>query len=45
MNETRRGDRGRQRKSANWAVVMTILILSALAMLGAIWLVVRSGKL
>jgi hypothetical protein len=35
----------RQRKPANWALVVTVLIVSGLAMLGAIWLVVRSGKL
>jgi hypothetical protein len=48
MNETSpRGDRSseRRRKPANWALVVTVLIVSGLAMLGAIWLVVRSGKL
>jgi hypothetical protein len=46
MNETRGDQHGRrQRKPANWAVVVTVLIVTGLAMLGAIWLVVRTGKL
>jgi len=48
MNDTSpRGDQGggRRRKPANWAVVVTVLIVTGLAMLGAIWLVVHSGKL
>jgi hypothetical protein len=48
MNETSpRGDGhgGRRRKPANWAVVITVLIVTGLAMLGAIWFVVRTGKL
>ena len=36
---------GRRRKPANWALVVTVLIVTGLAMLGAIYLVVRTGKL
>ncbi|HVW27228.1 MAG TPA: hypothetical protein VHC69_17800 [Polyangiaceae bacterium] len=39
------GDGGRRRKPVSWALVVTILIVSGLAMLGAIYLVVRTGKL
>lgn len=35
---------GRDRKSVSWAVVMTLLVVTVLMMLGAIYLVVRSGK-
>jgi hypothetical protein len=49
MNDTSpRGDQDggrRRRKPVSWAVVVTVLIVTGLLMLGAIWLVVRSGKL
>jgi len=46
MNEPSPGPTGgRQRKPANWAVVVALLVVTALAMLGAIYLVVRTGKL
>lgn len=39
------GDGGRRRKPVSWALVLAILLVSGLAMLGAIYLVVRTGKL
>jgi hypothetical protein len=37
--------RGRERKAAHWGVVLTLLIVTCVAMLGAIYWVVRTGKL
>ena len=44
MSSEERQRTSRHRKSVNWAVVMTLLIVTVLMMLGAIYLVVRSGK-
>jgi hypothetical protein len=38
-------DRRSVRSPANWAIVVGVLIVTCLAMLGAIYWVVRTGKL